>query len=301
VPFRSRAERSRHRLLSALAAALVLVTATGCTDEPRRPIAAAAVEDDDVREAIDRGADYLADNLEEIEWGNLAAADLLHRRWDLSPLEDARTRALDLASAGEAGAEWPALGRMFDPDHPRSDTAADASDPVTFLAAALHCDQVPFGPDAAEQLRALIGAGGYGATHAGIAIGWLRDRSCDVPDLEALRAEAAEQISSELRAYQDQARTLSQSSEVDLDATPGAAWATDLALEQSAVLAIYLDAADLVDPSWVRTVTAAQRPDGGWADIDRDAERSHWHPTLVAVMTLAALTAPHTGAPLVVE
>jgi hypothetical protein len=301
VRFHSRAERGRHRLLRALTAALVLTTASACTEEPRRPIAAAEVDDSDVHDAIDRGADYLAEHLEEIEWGNLAAADLLHRRWDLEPLGGARERALELASAGDAGSEWPVLGRMFDPDLARHDDPAEAGDPVTLLAAALHCDQVPFGPNDVEQLRALIGVGGYGATHAGIAIGWLRDRSCDVPDLDALRAEAAEQISSELRAYQDQARTSSRSHDLDLDATPGAAWASDLALEQSAVLGIYLNAADLVEPSWVRSVTAAQRPDGGWADIDRDPERSHWHPTLVAVMTLAALTVPHTGAALVVE
>jgi hypothetical protein len=260
------------------------------------PIAPREVDEGRIETSIERAVGYLSSHLDEIEWGNLLVADHLHRNWDIDRLDGARGLALELAERGEAGDEWPAMGRFFGPDHPPPDESSAHESGSAPMLAALYCDVAPMSPEDVDAIRQMLASGGYDATHAGFAVGWMRELGCEADD-ELLDA-VVERIATELDGYLVLVDETAASHDLEVDAVADRPWVTDLALEQSAALG-YLGAGDLVDDRWVAHVVAAQRDDGGWADLAVDDSQSHWHPTLLAAWTLLALTDPGAGAPLI--
>lgn len=278
-----------------------VATVTACNDDPA-PMAPEQVTQQDIHRVIDRGVAYIADHIDEIDWGNLALVDYLYRNWRLNPLGGAREHAADLAEAGTAGIEQTALGRMLDPAFRPTEEAVEAfgGEPNYPLVAALYCDVDPMGPDDLDALRALNDQGGYGSTHAAIAIGWMEEFDCSVPGLQELRNTIVDRIATEFHEYRDLLRQVADEADVDLEAVADRAWVTDLALEQSAVL-LYLGEGAQIDEAWTREVAANQRPDGGWDELAIGTDESHWHPTLLAVWTLLESTVPGEGEPMIVR
>jgi hypothetical protein len=261
-------------------------------------IAPSAVGDDDLTAAAERAAAYLADHLEEFDWANLAVADYLGRNWGLEELAGARELGRRVAGEGRAGVEWPALGRLFFADQPVPDAGArvDLANPA--LVAPLYCDRQPLTDGDVDALRAMLtDPGGYGATHAAIAVVWARELGCDSAALDQLATDAAAQIRGSLDAYLGAMQQLAEDQDRSLEDVGGELWISDLAMETVAILA-YLGDSSLV-AEWARFIVANQNPDGGFATPEFDQSASHWHPTLVALWVLLAAAGPGAGEPMV--
>lgn len=210
--------------------------------------------------------EWLGRQLDQIDAISLSLIAYIGRGWGIDDL------AGPAAAAAEVRLDTPsladdevALRRLVQSDSPPPSIPPEELPPTTrVLAAALHCDQGRWNSLWEGQLADLIAEGGYGATHAGLAVGWMSELGCATRD-PGLRGRVIDSIATEL------ART---------DAV------TDLAVEQSALL-YYLGAGDRVPAGWSRRVVESQRDDGGWG-----AGQSNWHMTLLAVWTLLAAERP---------
>ena len=140
------------------------------------------------------------------------------------------------------------------------------------LYPALHCDYLALPDDYGARIGGAAEAGGYDASHAALALGFLEERGCAVPRAGRLRATVIGAMDRELRAAQA---------------------ADDLSMELCAMLA-YAGAHEWIETRWSAVIGAAQREDGGWGYAD--ATESDWHHTTVALLCLLALELPDRAA-----
>jgi hypothetical protein len=145
-------------------------------------------------------------------------------------------------------------------------------------AAALYCDEVPVADDYEARLEAIADEGGYGLTHAALAIEWLEENGCDLPS-EALRDRVIERMAAGLNV------------DDRLD---------DIEIESAAFL-YYLDRADRVPSGFPEVLLRAQNPDGGWPELwpDTEGKGSDWHPTVLALWVLLESEGRSNGAPMI--
>jgi hypothetical protein len=225
---------------------------------------------------IDAGVAAMQRQFPTMDAVSLTIVDYVFRNWGIAGLSGARPAAEAKMAGPDLADDELVLARLIDGSAPPPAGLEDLREPTTaLLATALHCDQSPVPPGFFEAAAGLTAEGGYGATHAGLAVGWMAELGCTSDELAAATTEVTEQIASEFEA--------------GLEAGAGV---TDLAVEQSALL-FYLGAGDRVPPSWGDDVRAAQNPDGSWG------QGVTWHMTMLAIWTLAALASPGAGVPLV--
>jgi hypothetical protein len=221
--------------------------------------------------ALRRAVAFVRAQRGSVDVPSLLIFDYQSRRWHLHGLAGFRdfARAIPGATSPEN-----AFVRLFGPTHRASRAALRLTrDTDRLTAYALECRHVPPTPAYARRLRAAITSGGYDATHALLAIGWIDELGCRLPSAAKLRRQAVARVAGELRT---------------------ATAVTDLSLEQGAFLD-YAGAARAIPAAWARRVRAAQRPDGGWAEDpagtrvgDHDPTRSNWHATGLALWSLLA-------------
>ena len=268
--------RSVGARLTATAVLVATVLLVGCAGDQlgapeTRSASTSEVEHDGPRgdDALVAAAEFIADRYEQIDAASLSIADYLFRNWGVQELSGARAAALQRLAGSEVDREERQLARLVDPAASSPDPTAEGTERTTaVLAAALYCDSNPWSTSDSDALAQLVAGGGYDTTHAGLAVGWLAERECAAPTIEAVRAQVIEAVATEL----------AQAPEV-----------TDLAVEQSAIL-IYLGAPGRVGPGWSEQVAAAQRSDGGWGPT-----ASNWHMTLLAIWTIEGLRAAGAG------
>ncbi len=242
---------------------------TATTVDAPAPTATATAAD--VDRAVAAGAASVAPQLGSIDVASASLFDYLYRNWGVEGLSGARPQAEQRAAAGGLVDDEALLERLVLADVPPPGIPTDTEPTTAVLADALHCDRRPVDGD---RLAALAAGGGYDTTHAALALGWMQELGCPVP--ADLRGRVVDRMADELAATSEDP-------------------VTDLAAEQSAML-VYLGAGDRVPAGWAGRLLEAQRPDGGWSEGDRP---SFWHLTLLAMWTLAGLSDPGSGAPVV--
>ena len=243
---------------------------TATTVDAPAPTATATAAD--VDRAVAAGAASVAPQLGSIDVASASLFDYLYRNWGVEGLSGARPQAEQRAAAGGLVDDEALLERLVLADAPPPGIPTDTEPTTAALADALHCDRRPVDGD---RLAALAAGGGYDTTHAALALGWMQELGCPVP--ADLRGRVVDRMADELADAADEP-------------------VTDLAAEQSAML-VYLGAGDRVPAGWAGRLLEAQRPDGGWSEGGRP---SFWHMTLLAMWTLAGLSDPGSGAPVVV-
>ena len=216
--------------------------------------------------ALDRGAAYLAGTFDKIDAVSLAIIDYVGRRFGLEQLATARSEA-ERRYPNEVMADDLALQRLVIGGSPPPTDLSAASPTTRLLATALHCDRRLPGQDYPDQLRSALQQGGFEATHAALALGWLRELGCSGPELSELSDEADRALRSGF---------------------DGGSEVVDLRVEQAAFRE-YLTSQPIDDAAWIDALRAAQRPDGGWGQNGPSSESS-WHTTVLAMWDLAAAT-----------
>ncbi|HKY14666.1 MAG TPA: hypothetical protein VJM33_07045 [Microthrixaceae bacterium] len=223
--------------------------------------------------AVARGAASLADAIPTIDAASLMIVDYVYRNFGIDELVGARPAAEERLRQPDLADDEIILRRLVEFDaEPRAGLEDEGSPTTAALGTALHCDRVPPPAGYFDRLEELTANGGYDATHAGLAVGWMTDLGCGSAELDATTATVVDRIAADFAARTE---------------------VSDLTVEQSAVLC-YLDACDRVPAAWADDVRAAQHDDGGWGPGS-----SNWHMTMLAVWTLEALRGAGTGAPMV--
>ena len=272
---------ARHSRLVTVAVACLALLGSACAgsdpSESAEPAGAAPFvsEPASPTAAVEAGAAYLEGQYGTIDIASLSVIAYIGINWNVPSLAVAADAARERLATAELDPEEAAMARIADPSRIADATLDAGFDPgstTATLVRVLRCDADPLTDPDVMALDALVDGGGYDATHAALAVGWLEELGCEVADAAERHARLVEGISTELAAADD---------------------VTDLAMEQSAVLH-YLGAGDQVPDDWGNRVLAAQRTDGGWGE-----RVSTWHMTLLAVWTLLAETAPGGGAKMV--
>jgi hypothetical protein len=227
-----------------------------------------------VRASIARGAVFLSGDLGKVEIHSLAVVDYLARKYGLGRLRDARSLIERRHADGDHS---DPLVRLISPGRHASRRAlAAVVGTDRFIALALECDRSSYPESFAAELDAAAAAGGMELTHAAFAIGLAQDLGCPPP----VDASVRDSIVARLH-----------------DALAAAPVVDDVSLEQAAMLA-YLENVDRVPASFVESIVAAQRRDGGWRATT--ADESSWHATVLALWAMSAMVAPGAEVSLVV-
>ncbi len=223
---------------------------------------------------IERGIAYLVSQRARVPQHSLFVPAHIGRRYGYSELA---TFAEGFDPQSAAFAKQPVVNRMmayaYDGAARVEALELEGQHPIArLLYPALHCDYLALPGGYGGRIEAAAGAGGYDATHAALALGFLRERGCALPRAGQLRAAVIEAMDRELRAAEK---------------------ADDLSMELCAMLA-YAGAHERIEPRWSAVVGAAQRDDGGWGYAN--AATSDWHHTTVALLCLLALELPDRAA-----
>lgn len=200
--------------------------------------------------------------------------DYVGRNWGVTGLTPA---AQELAEAREPWGLSLLIWRLIDPTYPAGQVFSEPGGTQELLSAALYCDVHPIGPGFIRTVTRFIREGGYSASHAGLALQWVRERGCPLDRLDQLLALTSTTLAAELQQ---------------------AKLADDLHLEMGAVLA-YIGDPQKIPPDFVELASEQQHPDGGWG-INGPEDPSNWHPTLFGAWMLLALdSGPGAGATLI--
>jgi hypothetical protein len=223
---------------------------------------------DELQAAIDRALPLLLGD--EFTWhSKWLTLSIIARRFHVAALHDVGTRWLE-SIADPPTVTQQALGRIVGVDRTVDAAVIDqltgVLNPMT--ARALHCQTLPLDERYASALDAGLAQGEYGATHVVLADSWRRCLGCASPS----NADAV--VKRAKRAVEKLAR--------DRDGKP-----SDLEMEAAMVLHLVdpSRARERVQESFVDSVLAAQREDGGWSRIPAEGE-SDWHSTAIAVWLL---------------
>ena len=224
----------------------------------------------DVRSAIASAIDFLKDTREPHA---LAFMTILHRRCGIEEFADCGKR-YDEVLPDHSDRVLRVFRRIFDADNPiNPDDWEHVIVPTDrLMISALYCDRLGLPPSYAEALATAVGQGGYAATHALLSWVYIQDNGCklDLPD------GFVEKMYSAVAAIIDEDPTVIH----------------DINLEAAAFLCLARQGAR-VDRGFVERVVALQNDDGGWGAVDA----SNWHATVLALMILAHVSFPDTGAP----
>jgi len=136
---------------------------------------------------------------------------------------------------------------------------------------ALYCNHVPYPTDYMGTLRKGVEMGGYFVTHVALAAMWMRENGCDLPYSQAFFDDMVAGVA----AVPD-----------------GDDQVLDLEIEATALLP-YLGHRELLSPTFVKAMLAAQREDGGWSLDSADVSMpSSWHPSVLALWVILSLEQP---------
>lgn len=231
----------------------------------------------DIDGALQRSVLTLAASIPDVDdIPTLMVFDYLSRNWTVAELAPAAGVARDRLRAGSELSE-PGLGRLVDPAQAVPDPLPDpAAGQEQLLGAALYCDVVPVTSAFVDAFESQVDAGGRDATHAALALGWMKELGCDIGALGGAGDRSVDAVATELARAKD---------------------VTDLSIEQAAFLA-YLGVPDRIPAGWIARVIDAQRPDGAWGETP-EAGAPAWHTTLLATWLLLAAQRPGLGVPMV--
>lgn len=226
-----------------------------------------------IETALAAAVAYVAANPASMPEDVLAQLDVMRRMHGLqlpySPSALLMTRVLNAPPGSEAALH--AYRRLVDPHFvlERARFAQlDGFDAVTIRS--LYCHHYPLDEADMTGIETLVRSGGYGATHALLALIWALDNGCAMP--AALDAELLDEVIREVRGV----------------AADGPV--TDLRLEALAMLAA-TGRHDLLQAQWIDDMLAAQQPDGSWK-ADPASPAASGHSTGVALWLLMQLHEP---------
>jgi hypothetical protein len=154
-------------------------------------------------------------------------------------------------------------------------------------AQALHCDRRPLAPGYRRALRRMADHGGYGLTHAVLALGWIAENGCDA-GLDSQADADADADARRAAALRDDC-TQALGAILDDPRAP-----TDLKAETMAMLHYASQGARIL-PRHLRALLAAQRADGSWAALP-GGDRGHPHTTALALWALLGLATDRPAA-----
>jgi len=283
---------SRVRPAAALLAVLTCAALAGAaSDSPPAPPAGApaptagatATRRNALEDAKRRAVAYFASAPVAADPGWLSLFGYMHRRFGVV-VRNAAGVPLHEVRAAVARPEIHAVYRRIDDPSAAVEKRQIAELPTAIdriTASALHCDRIPLPPEWPQILLNATRAGAYALTHAVLAAEWSVENGCmERSQLAALRGEQETRLV-ELVKARDQL-------------TGRYDTATDIWIEAVAML-YYSGAGARVEPEWVDSMLALQRPDGGWARGPR-ATVSDPHATALALWVLLENLEP--GAPI---
>lgn len=199
----------------------------------------------------------------------------LDRQWSLGYFAGPVDELLSELKRGDS--ESALYGRLLDPalNLGRSKTAEAAGilsptmSPVVYLPLrALHCDRFPLPADFLAEVEAETRRGGYGTTHAVIALRWAIEQGC-----------LTESQTAQLRSGQRIAL-------IRIAESPATA---DMFAEALAML-YYGGHGDAVRAEWMETLVTSQRPDGSFPFDSNDLNPGH--STALALWAMLAAERP---------
>ena len=218
------------------------------------------------QEALRDGARYVESQFEYIDSASLMIIDYVGRRYGITELSGAAQAAATRSARSDLTPDERSLARLVQPRATMSPLIGTAESRTTdALAIALHCDQIPPPATYLEDLASLAADGGFAATHAALAVGWLNELGCSSAASRALQT------------------TLVISIEAAFHASVGV---IDLRAEQSA-FALYLGGTSTRSIEWEQSIRSTQHSDGSWGQ-DGPGSQSSWHTTILAMWALAA-------------
>lgn len=249
-----------------------------CRDDELTPALCDRIED-----ALAAGYAHLTAPEAQVTAEKCGLMDIIHRLYDADELQaGAQLFERELQAAeGDEAARLRLLHRLLDPD---AEVAAEDFDSLHFAVdrltmPAAWCQAYALPLDFAGTLADARLEGGYAATHALMAMQFVRDNGCEAPFGE-----------DEIGATADGLGALFSSAAADGEPV------SDLTLEAAALLR-QLRPESAEPDVFLGQVLDAQRADGGWTAVDP----MDWHATALAVWYLNAVAYGASPEPLLVQ
>jgi hypothetical protein len=196
--------------------------------------------------------------------------DIIKRRYGVTRF-DGMTERYDLImkeARGQKLSRMRVLRRILDRQNrilPRDIEAIDITSIDGITSRALYCDKKDLPDDYVARLKTSMSESDYGATHAALALMWMKENGCPSP----LTDEETQKLVERLAA---------------IPTADGRV--TDVEVEAATFLCC-MGHADLLTPAFIDQVVAAQREDGSWPyDSVETNDRAHWHTSALALWLL---------------
>lgn len=224
-------------------------------------------------QSILKAENYLLDYITQTMPPQRLILDYLQRKYDLNPAIGVSGPPIDLY---ENPASYPEeihfLARIVYPDKlVKQQPKGVISDPSIMSIYAANCDHLALPGNYWQIVQKNVSEGGYAMAHATIALAFMRDNGCSIPQ------EAAE------------IRATARDGLVELAGDP--ATVSDLRYETVAFL--QLDGRyDLVEPDWIDRIISEQNADGSWG-LSLADKKPNDHATVLALWALLEYNYPN--------
>jgi hypothetical protein len=198
--------------------------------------------------------------------------DVIRRRYGVTKFAGMTERydAMLKEARGPKAARMRVLRRILDHQNrvnPRDLQSIDITSIDGITSRALYCDKVELPADFVSQLKNSITATDYGATHAALALMWMKENGCPSP----LSSEEEQALVDRLAAI-----------------PPTDGHLTDAGVEAATFLHC-MGHGDRVPPEFIDLVVSSQREDGSWPyDSVQNGVKDtpHWHTSALALWLL---------------
>lgn len=218
------------------------------------------------QKAVIKAEKYLIDNLGVVAAEQRLILDYLQRKFDLDSKLSANTSPITVRSdADNYPLEIHFIERIAYPEKLVTIKPRNVLDPMSWVTVySANCDHTPLPKDFWTKVKQNYLQGGYEMTHIVLALSFMKDNGCTIPD-EAEEIER-EVIAAMARLADDPATN------------------ADLRYESIAFIML-AGSYDTVKGEWIEKVLSEQRPDGSWSFTLNDG-RSNDHATTLALWAI---------------
>lgn len=223
--------------------------------------------------AIINAEKYLTDNLGAVATEQRLILDYLQRKFDLDMKLNAGTSPITIkTNADNYPLEIHFVERIAYPDKLVSAKPRNVLDPMSWVTVySANCDHTPLPKDFWTKVKQNYSQGGYEMTHILLALSFMKDNGCAVPD-------QAREIEREVIAAM-----------IQLANDP----ATNADLRYESIAFIMLAGKyDSVNSEWIQKILSEQRPDGSWSFTLNDG-KSNDHATTLALWAILEYKNPN--------
>lgn len=223
--------------------------------------------------AILNAQKYLVDNLGTVAPEQRLILDYLQRKFDLDPkLNVQNTPLIIKADPNNYPLEIHFVERIAYPDKLVTAMPRNVLDPMSWVTVySANCDHTPLPKDFWPKVRQNYSQGGYEMTHIVLALSFMRDNGCTIPnEAEGIEREV---IAAMTRLANDPVTN------------------ADLRYESIAFIML-AGGYDSVNNGWIQKILSEQRPDGSWS-FTLDDGKSNDHATTLALWAILEYKNPN--------